>query len=248
MKVIILAAGTGNRLGKYSNNKPKSLLKFNGKSLLKRHIEILQTQNIDEIIIVIGFESKMIIEHLDDSLIPIHYILNERYTEGSILSLECVREILLNEPEFILMDADVLYDSKIMERLINTKVKNCFLLDRNFVDGNEPVKICVGRNGNINEFRKIIPNEHEYDFQGESVGFFKFDNSIGRSLVSIIDDYIVKKENEKPYEEVIRDLLLKFPEKFGFEDISGIPWIEIDFPEDIERAYEEIVPRLSTIK
>ena len=42
MKAIILAAGIGDRLGKYSNNKPKSLLEFNGKTLLKRHIEILQ--------------------------------------------------------------------------------------------------------------------------------------------------------------------------------------------------------------
>ena len=131
MKAIILAAGIGDRLGKYSNNKPKSLLEFNGKTLLKRHIEILQIQNIDEIIIVTGFKSKMIIEHLKGSMIPIHYILNERYAEGSMLSLNCAREILLNEPELILMDADVLYDSRIIERLINTKIKNCFLLDRN---------------------------------------------------------------------------------------------------------------------
>ena len=245
MKAIILAAGTGNRLGEYSNNKPKSLLEFNGKSLLKRHIETLMTHNIETITIVTGFESKMIIEHLDDSLIPIHYILNERYTEGSILSLECAREILLNDSEFILMDADVLYDIRIMSRLINTKIKNCLLLDRNFIDGEEPVKICVNKNGNINEFGKVIPNKHEYDFQGESVGCFKFDNYIGNELVSIIDDYIAKEENDAPYEEVIRHSLINFPEKFGFEDISGIPWIEIDFPEDIERAHREIIPKLS---
>ena len=245
MKAIILAAGTGNRLGKYSDNKPKSLLEFNGKSLLKRHIEILKSQNIKTITIVTGYESKMIIEHLDNSLIPIHYILNERYTEGSILSLECARKILLNEPEFILMDADVLYDSRIMSCLINTKIKNCLLLDRNFIDGEEPVKICVDKNGNINEFGKVIPNKHDYDFYGESVGFFKFDNYIGNELVSIIDDYIAKEENEMPYEEVIRNSVLKSPEKFGFEDISGIPWIEIDFPEDIERAHREIIPKLS---
>ncbi len=244
MKAIILAAGTGNRLGKYSDNKPKSLLEFNGKSLLKRHIEILKSQNIEAITIVTGFESKMIIEHLDDSQIPIHYIINERYTEGSILSLECARKVLLNEPGFILMDADVLYDGRIMSRLINTKIKNCLLLDRDFIGGEEPVKICVDKNGSINEFGKIIPNEHDYDFQGESVGFFKFDKYIGNELISIIDDCIAKKENEMPYEEVIRKSLLKSPEKFGFEDISGVPWIEIDFPEDIERAHREIIPKL----
>ena len=143
------------------------------------------------------------------------------------------------------MDADVLYDIRIMSRLINTKIKNCLLLDRNFIDGEEPVKICVNKNGNINEFGKVIPSKHEYDFQGESVGFFKFDNYIGNELVSIIDDYIAKEENDVPYEEVIRYSLLNSPEKFGFEDISGIPWIEIDFPEDIERAHREIIPRLS---
>ena len=108
MKAIILAAGIGNRLGEYSNNKPKGLLEFNGKSLLQRHIEILKAKNINDIIIVTGFQSQMIVEHLDDSPLSIHYIHNELYTEGSILSLGCSREILLNESEIILMDADVL--------------------------------------------------------------------------------------------------------------------------------------------
>ena len=57
MTAIILAAGIGDRLGKYSNNKPKSLLEFNGKTLLKRHVEILQIQNIDEIIMNIETSS-----------------------------------------------------------------------------------------------------------------------------------------------------------------------------------------------
>jgi len=245
MKAIILAAGIGNRLGKYSNNKPKGLLEFNKKSLLQRHIEILKAKNINDIIIVTGFQSQMIVEHFNDSLVSIHYIYNERYTEGSMLSLGCAREILLNESEIILMDADVLYDDEIISRLINSKFKNCLLLDRNFIDGDEPVKICVNKNGNINEFRKKIPGEHEYDFKGESVGFFKFDNSTGKNLVSLIDDYIAEDKNDAPYEEVIRDLLLRDPDKFGFEDISGIPWIEIDFPEDIEHAIKKILPKLS---
>ena len=50
MKVIILAAGIGNRLGKYSNDNPKSLLEFDGKSLLKRHIEILKDLYGEEIV------------------------------------------------------------------------------------------------------------------------------------------------------------------------------------------------------
>ena len=49
---------------------------------------------------------------------------------------------------------------------------------------------------------------------------------------------------EEPYEEAIRDLLLETPDAFGYEDITGLPWIEIDFPEDIQRAQNEILPQL----
>ncbi len=66
MKAIILAAGIGNRLGNYAEKKPKSLLEFDGKSLLKRHIEILLANKIDALTIVTGYESELIKAHLAD--------------------------------------------------------------------------------------------------------------------------------------------------------------------------------------
>jgi len=248
MKAIILAAGIGNRLGELSGNKPKSLLEFEGKSLLKRHIDILLANQINELTIVTGYQSEMIEEHLKDSAMSITYIYNVRYTEGSIISLNCAQEILFSEPEFILMDADVLYDQEMIHRLVNTNINNCLLLDRDFIPGDEPVKICVKKDGSINEFRKEIADNLEYDIQGESVGFFKFNKLIGASLLGRINDYLAKGKNNTPYEEAIRDLLLIYPEQFGYEDVTGVPWIEIDFPEDIERATNEILPKLSPIK
>ncbi len=49
MKVVMLAAGVGVRLG-YTATKPppKILLRFGGKSLLKYHIEILRRHDIGE--------------------------------------------------------------------------------------------------------------------------------------------------------------------------------------------------------
>jgi choline kinase len=248
MKAIILAAGIGNRLGISSANKPKSLLEFEGKSLLKRHIEILLSNNIEELTIVTGYQSEMIKDHLKDATLPINYIYNERYTEGSIISLNCALEVLFNEPEFILMDADVLYDQEMIRRLVNTDINNCLLLDRNFIPGDEPVKICVTKDGRINEFRKKVSDDLEFEIQGESIGFFKFNKVIGASLLGRINDYLSKGENNTPYEEAIRDLLITYPEQFGFEDVTGVPWIEIDFPEDIKRAEKEILPKISPIK
>ncbi len=248
MKAIMLAAGIGNRLGESSANQPKSLLEFEGKSLLKRHIEILLANQIDELTIVTGYQSDMIKEHLADSELPINFIYNDRYTEGSIISLNCAQELLFDEPEFILMDADVLYDQEMIRRLVNTEINNCLLLDRDFVPGDEPVKICVTQDGRINEFRKKVSDSLEFEIQGESVGFFKFNKLIGASLLGRINDYLSKGKNDTPYEEAIRDLLITYPEQFGYEDVTGIPWIEIDFPEDIERAKNAILPKLSPVK
>jgi choline kinase len=38
--------------------------------------------------------------------------------------------------------------------------------------------------------------------------------------------------------------LLALPRAFAYEDVSGLPWIEVDFPEDVERAIKEILPEI----
>ncbi len=247
MKAIILAAGIGNRLGDYAANQPKSLLEFAGKSLLQRHIEILHANNIEEITIITGYKSELIMAHLQDVAMLINYIYNDRYTEGSIISLGCAHEIMRNAPAFILMDADVLHDQAMIRCLVNTNIANCLLLDRDFISGDEPVKICVDKNGRINEFRKQVAETIDYALQGESVGFFKFSKPIGAALLERINDYLAQGANNTPYEEAIRDLLLAYPDQFGYEDVTGIPWIEIDFPWDIERAQNEIISALSPV-
>ena len=50
--------------------------------------------------------------------------------------------------------------------------------------------------------------------------------------------------SERPMEDAIAAVLRAVSPPFGFEDVTGLPWIEIDFPEDVERAENEILPRL----
>lgn len=244
MQAIILAAGIGNRLGDEAGNKPKSMLEFNGKSLLQRHVELLKRNGVNQVNLVVGYQSELIIEHLKDSSSDIRFIHNPRYTEGSLISLNCARDIMLQESQYLIMDADVLYDEKILSRLIKTDIPNCLLIDRDFVPGDEPVKVCIDGRNRIVEFRKKVAPALEFDKQGESVGFFKFDNIAGSCFVDRIDTYLARNENDTPYEEAIRDCILKDPGHFGYEDITGLAWIEIDFPEDIMRARDEILPNI----
>ena len=237
MKAIILAAGIGKRLGPTSENKPKCLLKFGGISLLQRHLQNLMKFSVSEIVIVYGYQKDLIDVEISqfNSEIPLTTIYNPDYTRGSVVSLWCAIKFLKGGTDIILMDADVLYDPRILQRLIQSENKNSFLLDREFEPGDEPVKLCI-RNDKIIEFRKEIDQELEFDDQGESVGFFRFTPEIAGKLGDRAQQYINNGRHEEPYEESIRDLLLSEQDSFAFEDITGLPWVEIDFPEDLERA------------
>ena len=162
-----------------------------------------------------------------------------------MVSLWTVREALEAGGDVLLMDADVLYDPAILERLVR-RTGNLFLLDRKFDDtGQEAVKLCI-RGGLPVEFRKRLAPDLVYDFAGESVGFFRFGEEAARALAARCSEYVAADRLDEPYEEAIRDLVLESPDRFQFEDITGLPWIEIDFPDDVRRAAEEILPRLSS--
>jgi hypothetical protein len=71
-------------------------------------------------------------------------------------------------------------------------------------------------------------------------------------LATRAEAYVTQGRRDIEYEELIRDMILASgPRDFGFEDISGLPWIEIDFLEDAEKARSansasEILPLPST--
>lgn len=245
MKAIILAAGVGNRLGPESGGRPKCLLRFNGVSLLSRHITVLETLPVTEALIVTGYRSEDIDRELSlaSSSLSVATVFNPDYRSGSLISLYTARDFVEREESCLLMDADVLYHNDILARLVTSPHENCFLLDRDFIPGEEPVKLCV-RGGRLVDFRKHIASDLVYDYQGESVGFFKFSGDIMRDLMQRARKYLARGDKDQPYEELVRDCLLEYPQRFSFEDITGLSWLEIDFPEDIIRAEREILPRI----
>ncbi|MBV9569221.1 MAG: hypothetical protein JO172_13890, partial [Hyphomicrobiales bacterium] len=152
----------------------------------------------------------------------------------SIVSLLAGRDVLEAGTPVILMDADVLYDARLLARLLRADTPNCLLLDREIEPGEEPVKLCVS-NGRIVDFHKRPKVPHEW--HGESVGFFRFTEDAAAELAERAQAYVDLGHTSLEYEEPIRDMILSGPpERFGFEDISGLPWTEIDFPEDVVKA------------
>lgn len=224
---------------------PKCLLRVGLHSLLARHVRILHGLGVRDITVVVGYESAQIEQALSELPLAQRPLLvsNPHYAEGSVLSLHAAnRQMRLGGP-VLLMDADVLYDWRLLGRLVASPVQNCFLLDRHYEPGAEPVKICL-RAGSMVEFRKQLAPELRYDLSGESVGFFKFSPAAASRLAAYVQTYVDAGRRDEPYEEPLRDLLLDRPQDFGYEDVTGMPWIEIDFPEDVERARTTVLPRL----
>lgn len=241
-RALILAAGQGRRIG--ADATPKALLRFGGVSLLARHIGILDVCGLREIAVTIGYRAQDLRDEAGRLRCSarIALIENSSFRDGNIISLWHARSTLRSGAPVILMDADVLYDRRLMNRLLGSRHENCFLLDRAIEPGEEPVKLCIA-DGRIVDFNKRPQVRH--DWHGESVGFFRFSPAAASELASRIDGYVRSGRTGLEYEEAIRDMVLaEGAHHFGFEDISDLPWIEIDFPEDVRRAESSILPRL----
>ncbi|MBI5119434.1 MAG: phosphocholine cytidylyltransferase family protein [Rhodospirillales bacterium] len=243
MRAIMLAAGIGKRLfGGDEAALPKVLLEFEGMSLLERHLSILRKMDIQDLTMVVGYRQELLrqaVARLGASDF-VRFIENPDFLKGPILSLWLAREVMDGSDEVLFMDADVLYPASMMRRLA-ARTGTAFLMDCDYTPGDEPVKLCL-KNGGIVEFGKVLPPDLDCDAIGEWPGFAKFGQTESVKMVEALRPYIERGDLHLAYEPAMRDLMLADPAVFGIEDISGTPWIEIDFPEDLERARAKVLP------
>ena len=94
MHAIILAAGRGSRLaGHNPDARPKCLMEFGGRSLLARHLELLQQQRVQRVDLVVGYEADQVIEHVAELMVrpEVAFHFNPRFLQGSVISLLAAR-------------------------------------------------------------------------------------------------------------------------------------------------------------
>jgi choline kinase len=250
MRAIILAAGRGMRLQQAADEQmPKALLRFDGRTLLERHLRLLRDAGVHEIVLALGWRHELIEAELDRLRWQPRpeIVLNDRFELGSVLTVHTAVEAMTRGGDVLLMDADVLYHESIMAALVaGGTAANRVLIDRDFEAGDEPVKLCV-RAGAPIELRKQLAPDLKFDVIGESVGFFRFDATAARRLAAIVADYVGSGRANMPHEEAVRDLLREGSQVVEVADVTGSPWIEIDFPSDVARAAQEVLPYLAPL-
>jgi NDP-sugar pyrophosphorylase family protein len=121
MKLVLLAAGKGKRMGESSNHTPKPLLEYKGKSLIEHKLEDLP-ESIKEIIIIIGHLGEKIKQAFGDVYltkkgisIPIKYVEQQELL-GTAHALFQAKEHLMDSP-FIVLMGDDLYSPKDLESI-----------------------------------------------------------------------------------------------------------------------------------
>jgi choline kinase len=242
LKAIICAAGRGVRLGADS---PKILLEFGGRTLLEWHALRLREVGVRDAVLVTGYLRDQIARVLPEigarHGLSLRELVNDRFQAGSVLSLAAaLPEVEGSREPILLMDADVLYPAQILERLIGSTHPTALLLDREYsTRDDDPVLVPV-KDGRPFEFQKKWTGQA--DFVGESIGFFKIGPGDFPILINETRARSAGPEVLDSYDDVLRAMVLA--DRFGSEDVTGVPWTEIDFPDDVSFARDEVLPRI----
>ena len=243
MRVLMLAAGVGSRLyGDDTRQPPKALMRFGAQTLLERHIRFLRELDVDGLTLVVGYRKKDLVaealRHAPEDYLE--FIENPMYRGGPIISLWSARETLRSGEPIIFMDAELLYARPLLERIAMSRHANALAFDEHVDEGEDPVRICL-RDGHPVEFGKQIIGQ--FDRVGEWPGVLRLSPETAALVADACDAYIDAGRLDVTYEHAIRDVMIGHaPGWFAIEDVSDVPWIEIDFPEDLERAEREIMP------
>jgi len=241
MQAIILAAGIAKRLRPLTDTTPKCLLDVGGKNLLQRTMDNVILNGIKDFIFVTGYRENMIKDYLGRNFAGVNMtvLTNPDYeNNNNSYSLWMTKDYV--KDDFILLDSDILFDGKIITRLLDDKHENSAAVNiTNHLD-EEQIKVTVDGSGKITEISKEVDIKKAV---GESIGIEKFSLHYSKTLFEILDRKILKENNVNEfYERTFEEIIEQKDERNSIYcvDVSDYRCMEIDTVEDYYRAQKEI--------
>lgn len=233
-KAIILAAGQGKRLFPYTKDRPKCLLDFGGRSLIEIQLAAFESCGIKDVTVVVGYKSERVMETLGEK---VKYVKNEHYEDtSSMYSLWLAREN--GYQGCVVLNSDVLFHPNILRKLLVCESPNALAMDFHAHLNEEEMKVRV-------EGKRVKGLSKAFrEADGENVGMLKFDSAGWGLLVGTIEEFLGKGH----LKEMVPFAVDAIASKCFIEAVSvnRLPWIEIDFPEDYEKALKEIYPPIES--
>ena len=232
---VILAAGLSTRLRPLTDDKPKCLLQMGPKSILDWQLESLISIGVQEVVMVVGYRQEMIQSHIQLHFpdLKVDYVVNPDYaTTNTLFSLRHALEAY--HGDFYYLNADVVFDEEILKRLA-TGMDGGFLAIDCKQCREEEVKVMV-HGSTIDEIGKHLNPELCY---GEFIGVAKFAGSFADKFRETVFQEAVPGNEMRFFEHALD--VMRDKSQLVAVDITGLPCVEVDFPEDYDYAVREVL-------
>lgn len=239
MQALMLAAGKGSRLGKYTKDDTKCMLPLNGKPLIVHTLDKLNKLGIEKLIMVVGYKRENVINFLGYKYknIEIEYIVSEDYaTTNNIYSLYLAKDKLVQD-DTILLESDLIFEEEILAKIINDTRPNLAVVDQYqiWMDG---TSVTLNEEDNIIGFF----GKQDFRFQNvrnyyKTVNIYKFSKEFSKDIyVPFLEAYMKAMGVDEYYETVIK--VIASLEGTGLKALrlDGEKWYEIDDAQDKANA------------
>lgn len=243
MKMIILAAGRGSRLGSLTDNTPKPLIDLgNGKTLLETQLEAIEESKvIDEIVLVIGYcwdqiEAKM--KKYKRNGVKITTIFNPFYeVSNNLMSLWLAKNKM--DSDFIVTNGDNIFDKQVFIDLVNKNREGIFLTTNRKQNYNDDdMKLILGEG--VERVSKDIPSQ---DASAESVGLALISGEKSREIFKNNLEELARESEylNKFWLEVFNRMISKGVFIKTFEIDGSKMWAELDFHMDLKDIIKSLM-------
>ncbi|MHC4605493.1 MAG: phosphocholine cytidylyltransferase family protein [Planctomycetota bacterium] len=231
---VILAAGKGSRLGAWSDGLPKCLVQVGGRTMVEHQLESLADTGVHPVTMVIGHGSDLVREAVNGRA---EYVLNPRYAStNSLYSLWLARENLRGP--LLILNCDVLFHAEVLNRVLS-EGPDVIAYDTSSGKGLEQTKVELSE-GRLTRLSKDLPAEKS---SGESLGIVYLSEKGTETLLECADELIGDGKENSWVIEALEETARRTP--IRAVDVAGLPWVEIDFPYDLDRARREVWPKIS---
>jgi choline kinase len=238
-KAVILAAGIASRLRPLTDSTPKCLLEVGGKKILERSVDNIIVNGITEIVVVTGYLNHMIEDYLKANYpqVTFTFLHNEKYAStNNIYSLWMCKEVI-GDDNILLLDSDIVFEEKIINRLLHSNYDNCLALNNHEL-GDEEIKVIVNEENEITEISKVCSIQ---DSIGESIGIELFNQSFLKDLYAEMDVMIEKEGLENVFYELAFERIIQKGQKVIPVDTTDLFSMEIDTVEDYNDVKESFI-------
>jgi len=239
MQAIILGAGRGSRLSKYTRNGPKCFLPIKyGQMVIERQLSQLEKNNLRHVVVVLGYQAESgqkVIQEIRGQYpgLEIRAVVNHEYhSTGTLASLLIGYDALKAPGEsFLIVEGDVVCDDEIISHLLSG-TGNRLGVDYNGLWDEESMK-CQVVEGNVVALSKTLDIT---EANGEYINLAVVDGWEFAKVLPAARDFL-SSNHLAFYDDFFHHLVQREPGvEFAAVDVQDLRWTEIDFPNEYKRA------------